>query len=310
MARRRACLSILLGLWLSLTVSAPGRADVVMPQQWEHVTLETWDGWVYYDVTVKPAESAGFLLITRGDGSQRLMAFEEVRSLQSEEGTDLTSAAIPEDALLFEPQAPPEFAQSRPHHDQPPQLGSWQPRFRLALSGTFGWGTPQGDWFTGLEDGVNVSGQLRAALLPALYLTALVRDQDLAVVGYMPNYPGGYQVFDGNAAVSQFGVGVGTMLPRGWYRDIVPYFECLLAAASHDLTYDERGDVGGYVEELNDDQLAGILQFGALVPASRAFAVDVQAHWMFTGASDWASGSVLGLSVGVCFMLADAPDPR
>jgi hypothetical protein len=305
LVRHRVSRSALLGLVLALTT--PALADVVVPQQWDHVTLETWDGWLYYDVTVKPAETAGYLLITRGDGSQRLMAYEEVRSLVSAEGTDLTNAALPEDALLFQPQAPPEFAQARPHHDRPPQLGPWQPRFRLALSGGVGWGTSLGDWFSGLEGGVAFSGQVRVALMSQLYFTALVRDQDLDVVGYMPNYPGGYQVFDGTGTVRQFGVGVGAMLPRSYFRDIVPYFECLLAGASHGLAYDERGDIGDYVEELNDDQLAGILQFGALVPVSRAFALDAQANWMFTGASGWANGSVLGLSVGVCVMLADAP---
>ncbi len=212
--------------------------------------------------------------------------------------------------MIFQPQSPPEFAQSRPQHDRPPQLERWQPRFRLALSGGVGWGTSLGDWYSGLEGGFSFSGQVRVALLPELYFTALVRDQDLDVAGYMPYYPGGYQVFDGTGTVSQFGVGVGVMLPRGWYRDIVPYFECLLAGASHDLAYDERGDIGDYVEELNDDQLAGILQFGALVPFSRAFALDAQAHWMFTGESEWANGSILGLSVGICVMLADAPAPR
>jgi hypothetical protein len=308
LARRGFSQLVLLGFLLTLPV--PARADIVVAERWEHVTLETWDGWLYYDVTVAAAEAAGYLLITRGDGSQRLMAYEEVRSLESAEGTDLTGAVVPTDALLFEPQAPPEFARARPQHDKSPQLERWQPRFRVALSGGVGWGTSLGDWFSGLEGGVSFSGQVRMALLPELYFTALVRDQDLDVVGTMPNYPGGYQVFDGTGTVRQFGVGAGVMLPRGWYRDIVPYFECLLAGASHDLVYDERGDIGDYVEELNDDQLAGILQFGALVPVSRVFALDAQAHWMFTGASDWAGGSVLGLSVGICVMLADAPAPH
>jgi hypothetical protein len=292
---------------LLVFLAAGASAGIDLPAQWAHVTLETWDGWLYYDVTVEPAAAAGYLLITRGDGSQRLVAYEEVRALTSAEGTDLTSAAIPDDALLFEPPSPPEFARSRPHHDRPPQLERWQPRFRVALSGGVGWGTSLGDWFAGLEDGFSYSGQVRVALMPELYFTALVRNQDLDVVGYMPNYPGGYQVFDGTGTVRQFGVGVGAMLPRGWYRDLAPYFECLLAGASHDLAYDERGDIGDYVETLNDDQIAGILQFGTLVPVSRALALDVQAHWMFTGASGWAGGSVLGLSVGACVMLADAP---
>jgi hypothetical protein len=290
-----------------VTLGAAACADIVMPDQWEHATLETWDGWLYYDVTVKPAETAGYLLIKRGDGSQRLMAFEEVRAIQSAEGTDLTSAILPADARLFQPEAPPEFARLRVQHDQPPQLDGWQPRFRLALSGGAGWGLSLGDWFSGLGGGFSYGGQIRVALMPELYFTALVRNQSLGVTGYMPNYPGGYQVFTGTGTVRQFGVGVGTMLPRGWFREVVPYFECLLAGASHDLAYDERGDIGAYVEELNNDQLAGIVQFGALVPVSRTFALDMQAHWMFTGAKGWANGSVLGLSVGICVMLADEP---
>jgi hypothetical protein len=290
-----------------VTLGAAARADVVMPDQWEHVTLETWDGWLYYDLTVKPDQSAGYLLITRGDGSQRLMVFEEVRAIKSAEGTDLTSAVLPAGALLFQPEAPPEFARSRVQHDRPPQLDGWQPRFRLAVSGGAGWGRSLGDWFSGLEAGFSYGGQIRAALMPELYITALVRNQALDVTGYLPNYPGGYQVFAGTGTVRQFGLGVGTMLPRGWYREVVPYFECLLAGVSHDLAYDERGDIGDYVEELNDDQLAGIVQFGAPVPVSRTFALDAQAHWMFTGAKGWAGGSVLGLSVGICVMLADAP---
>jgi hypothetical protein len=297
-------------LLLILTLVTAAAAEVVVPVQWEHVTLETWDGWVYHDVRVEPAETAGYLLITRDDGSQRLMAYEEVRSLVSAAGTDLTSAALPDDALLFQPDSPPEFARPRPQHDQHPQLERWQPRFRAALSGGIGWGFSLGDWYSGLEDGVAFHGQVRVTLVPELYFTALVRDQALDVTGLMPNYPGGYQVFDGTAAVSQFGLGLGVMLPRGWYRDVVPYFECLLAGASHGLTYDERGDIGDYEEELNDDQLAGMIQFGALVPVSRAFALDAQAHWMFTGASEWASGSVLGFSLGICVMLADPPASR
>jgi hypothetical protein len=290
-----------------LALAGLAAADVVVPTRWEHATLETWDGWTYFDVTVDPAEDAGYLLITRGDGSQRLMAYEEVRSVVSAEGTDLTDAILPPEALLYEPAAPPEFAQARPHHDQPPQLGRWQPRFRFALSGTAGWGTSLGDWFSGLEGGFAYGGQVRVAMTPAFYFTALVRNQELDVSGYMPNYPGGYQVFDGQATVREFGLGAGVMLPRGWYRDVVPYAEFLLAGAAHDLTYDERGDIGDYVETLNDDQIAGMIHLGALIPVSRWLALDAQAHWMFTGAHDWAGGSVLGLSVGICAMLADAP---
>ena len=292
-----------------LALAGPAAADVVVPTRWEHVTLETWDGWTYYDVTVEPAEAAGYLLITRGDGSQRLMAYEEVRSARRRRRAPTSpTPSLPADALLFEPQSPPEFAQARPHHDQPPQLERWQPRFRFALSGTAGWGTSLGDWFSGLEGGFAYSGQVRVAMTPEFYFTALVRNQELDVSrlhAELSRRLPGLRRHRHRAPVRRRGRasccrGAGTATSS---RTV----ECLLAGASHDLTYDERGDIGDYVETLNDDQIAGILQFGALVPVSRALALDAQAHWMFTGAHDWAGGSVLGLSVGICVMLADAP---
>lgn len=301
----RAARFALLGA-LFLTLAAPAGADVEIPARWEHVVLETWDGWSYYDITVEPTPD-GFLLITRNDGSQRVMAYEEVRALTSPEGTDLTAAVIPDDAPVYAPPSPPAFAGPRTPAAAPPELGRWQPRFRLALSGAAGYGVSLGDWFSGLEAGFCYGSEVRVAVAPALYLAAMVRNQDLDVSGFMPNYPGGYQVFSGTGTVRQFGLGLGAMLPRGRYRDVVPYVECLLAAASHDLAYDERGDIGDYVETLNNNQVAGVVQFGTLVPFSRTFALDAQASWLVTGAADWASGSVLSLSLGVAVMLADPP---
>ncbi len=286
-------------------IASLARADVVMPTRWDHMTVETWDGWLYHDVTVEAAENEGYLRVVRGDASQRVFAYAEVRTIWTESGTDVTEQFIPDDAVLFEPQEPPRWGRRVPDDAPPPQIDPEVPRFRAAVSAGVGWGLPMGDWFTGLEDGVSYAFQVRAAVQRYVYLTAVLRNQSMDVSGYMPNYPGGYQVFSGTGHLHQFAMGVGFMPGRATYRQPVPYLELMLAAASHGLDYDARGDVGDYVEQLNDDQFAFVGQFGALVPLNANLALDLQAHWVYTGATEWAHGSVLGAQVGVTFMFTE-----
>jgi len=287
---------------LALT-AAGARADVVLPDTWDHLTLETWDGWRYYDITLVPSDDGRGVLVSRSDGSQRFFVWEELRTVWTEGGTDITDRILPPDALLYQPDGPPDWAQPRePLRDRPPDVPLREPRFRQSFGAAAGYGLALGDWFTGLEDGASFGFQARSAVARYFYLTGLYRDQRLAVSGFMPNYPGGYQVFSGHGNLRQFGLGFGVMPGRDYYDQVVPYLELMLGGVSHDLTYDERGDVGDYVETLNDDQFGVIVQFGMLWPVVPWAAVEVSGHWLYTGASDWAYGSVLGLQGGVTFL--------
>ena len=293
----------------TLAALSPGRA-AAQPADgpWSGVTVTDQQGWTLRNVTLLLSADGAALIVVRGDGAEKELAFEDVALVLDAEGRDITDEVLTgivvsdeESEVVEEAPAPPvagaadgnpEFAPApirstsrRPGRAAPPQFG-----FAVDLGG--GVADVTGDWFANTDDGAFIQGGVRVGLSDRRYAHFIVRQQSLGSATYYYGYDIPPIEVDIDMGSYQLLIGRHTPLRSAGNLRSVGYFEA--GGGIMRVT----GDAGRFADSLSRFGFA--MQAGLWLMASDDVAVDLGLHAFYKPgwiSDDEAGGTSLGLHV-------------
>ncbi len=298
---------ILLALLLSVG-SAPAQenelaaSEAVPATVWLGVKVVDAQGWEYAGVRLRWVQDGAALEIRRSDGAIKLFPPEEVARVFDAGGADITrEVGMSRSGELTPPPAGlPPLDASGTEFAPVPATASGQNTQRLfdtALDAGVGIASVSGDWFAGLEAGINASGGLRFMTGDRNYLHFVYRYQSLGQQSF-EIYDFGLEVVEVDASVHefQFLVGRHTELVAGKAAKSVGYAEFGVAALNHRFSFSSGGG-----ESLT--RFGFVTQGGLMVLMSEAAALDlsISAVWKPGWSGDEGNGFVLAGHAGLTF---------
>ncbi len=236
MDKRRTMAAALLAL--GLMAASGALAGYSTKMTWSPVTVTLVDGWTYETEGLAWQEDGESLLLKRSDGAVKTLDASRVTRVLDAEGQDITAevagarpggaradgpaaAAGDEPARVFDEFGAAESGTSVYRLTDPPLFG-------FAFDAGLGYGLPAGDWFRGLESGLNAQLGVRASVGERQYVHLLFRHQDLGqyTMAFDDGY-GGILSVDFDTSLHQFLLmfGTHTRPQRARTRPSCGYFE-------------------------------------------------------------------------------------
>jgi len=201
-ALQKASASALLVLLL-LPLALPASAKLMVPRDFDNVTVVLAGGWEYPGLTVRWSDEADGLWVYRADGARRLYRPEELAALRDASGREITREVVPASVLgrlapapggpVVQPAPPPARDPDRRPPVTLPEIGGEAasgpssgtadgPRdWRFLLGVEAGWGKPHDHDFLASEGGLGLGASVRLQLGGALYLAGGYDLQSLPV---------------------------------------------------------------------------------------------------------------------------------
>ena len=275
---------------------------------WVGVKVVDAQGWQYAGVRLRWVQDGTVLEIRRSDGAIKLFPPEQVVRVFDASGADITNdvGAARSGVLAPPPGLPTTDASGTEFGSAPVQRGATlsgasekytRRLFNTAIDAGIGLASVSGNWFAGLEAGMNASGGIRFMTSERDYLHLAYRYQSLGQQSF-EIYDFGYQVVEVDASVHEFQILFGrhASLVADKKVSSVGYAEFGVAALNHRFGFSSGGG-----ESLT--RFGFVTQGGLMVLMSEAAALDlsVSAVWKPGWSGDEGSGFVIGGQAGLIF---------
>lgn len=272
---------------------------------WRNVTIVDAHDWQYADVELRWVNGGEALQLRRPDGATKTFQPDEILWVYAADGRDIT-AEVAEARLSGSPPepvrepAPPAPARDLEVGGSPERVGPTLaertvPRlFQLTVGFGLGYATHAGDWFLGLDDGMNYQADMRVMVGPRNFLHFIYRHQDF-----------GHQTFDFydyptigiDTSLREYQFLIGKHAPLIEKNDVrsVAYVASGISVMDHRFTTSQS--------HLGDSltKMGWVLQGGVLVLMSEGVAWDFSASgtWKPGFSDDESGGLLLGAHLGL-----------